>query len=146
MRELRDVENDADFEHFLVRTRIDIVPVLQALCERGVELSVRISGLSGTLKTRLLCVKPEYEELVFDSQGEHGLEKLDGTQKLQAEGPLDTLHVVFGAGHVEAVVFQGNPAFRARLPGAIARIQRRSSVRHPVPSVNPPVCSIGMPD
>jgi c-di-GMP-binding flagellar brake protein YcgR len=140
----RDIEKDPDFEHFLVRSKMDIISVLQALAQRKAELGVHVEGIAGTLHTRLISVRPEYEELVFDAAGLHGLDRLDGTQRLEADGMLDVARVVFTAAHVETTLYEGKPAFRGRIPGAIARIQRRGSVRYPVPSLNPPVCSTSL--
>ena len=53
---------------------------------------------------------------------------------------MDAVWFRFEAGHVTVVHGYGRPAFRARLPDKILRIQRRDSIRYPVPGLNPPVC------
>ena len=140
-----DVEQDPDLEHFLVRSRSDIVPVLLALAERRTPVTVRLEGVPEPLATRILSVKPQYEELVFDAAGMQHLDRLDGRQSLDARATQDSVQIVFTAKHLEPLAGGGQPAFRARLPQTIARIQRRNSARYPVPSLNPPVCHARIP-
>ena len=138
------VDEDPDLEHYLVRTRIDIVSVLRTLAERQIQVRVKFSHKADPAYTKLLSVKPEYEELVFDATGIPYVGSLQGTENLTAESRYDSIRILFSAGHLEAASYRGQPAFRARLPKAIARIQRRSSVRCPVPALNPPVVSVRM--
>ena len=138
------VDDDPDLEHYLVRTRIDIISVLRTLTERQIQVRVKFSRRPDPVYTKLLSIKPEYEELVFDVAGIPYLDSLDGSESLTAESRYDSIRVLFTAGHVEAASYRGQPAFRARIPKAIARIQRRSSVRCPVPALNPPVVSVRM--
>ena len=139
------VDEDPDLEHYLVRTRIDIVSMLRTLAERQIQIRVKFSRKPEPMYTKLVSVKPEYEELVFDAAGMPDLESLDGAESLTAESSHDSIRVLFSSGHAEAAIYRGQPAFRVRLPKVIARIQRRSSVRYPVPALNPPVVSVRMP-
>jgi c-di-GMP-binding flagellar brake protein YcgR len=140
-----DVEQDPDLEHFLVRSRSDILPVLQAMARRGTPVIARIEGASAPLATRLLSVKPHYEELVFDAAGMPDFDRLDGGQSLEVRATLDSVQIVFTARHLEPAPAGGLAAFRGRMPQTIARIQRRNSARYPVPSLNPPVCQARIP-
>lgn len=133
---------DADIDHYLLRSRIDILPVLNVLAENKVPIRIKFSRAVEPVETTLLSVKPEYEEMMFDAAGMRGLEVLDGTVSLEADVLIDATRISFSAGYVEAAIFRGKPAFRARVPESVARVQRRGSVRYPVPSLNPPVVSL----
>jgi len=138
------VDQDPELEHYLVRTRIDIISILRTLAARQIPIRVKFSRKTETLVTKLISVKPEYEELVFDAAGMRDPESLDDAERLTAESYYDSISILFSAAHVEAASYRGQPSFRARLPKALARIQRRSSVRCPVPALNPPVVSVRM--
>jgi c-di-GMP-binding flagellar brake protein YcgR len=130
---------DRDAEQFLVRSRQDILPILQAVASHQVPVRVRFADRPDAVDTRLLSVKPHYEELLFDAAGMGNLVFVEGQVTLSAAATYDYIHVSFHADHVEAAVFRGKPAFRARIPSAVSRSQRRGSMRFPVPSGNPPV-------
>ena len=126
-------------QQYLVRNRQDILPILHAISAHKVPVSVQFADRPQAFETRLLSVKPHYEELMFDAAGVSNLVFVQGQASLTAEATYDYLHVRFTAEHVEAAVFRGKPAFRACIPPGVTRSQRRGSMRFPVPSDNPPV-------
>ena len=140
------VDDDPDLEHYLVRTRTEIASILRNIAERQVSIRMQFSHQPEPVYTRLLSIKPEYEELVFDAAGLRDIESLDGAQSLTAEARYNSIRYLFSSTHAEAAVYRGQPAFRARLPKAVARIQRRGSVRFPVPALNPPLVVLPMPN
>ncbi len=140
------VDDDPDLEHYLVRTRTDIVSILRTLAERQISIRVQFSHKPEPAYTKLISIKPEFEELVFDASGVRDAAALDGAQSLTAEARYNSIRYLFSTAHAEAAVYRGQAAFRARLPKAVARIQRRGSVRCPVPSLNPPLVVLPMPD
>jgi len=135
-----------DDEHLLVRARINILPILGVLAAKALPVRVQFSSQARAVATRLLSLKPHYEELVFDGAGIDGLAALDGTTSLTVDAVYDHLHVRFTAGHAEAMSFNARPAFRACIPLELLRMQRRGSARYPVPSLNPPVVSMHIGD
>ena len=133
------VDRDPAHEKYLVHNRLDVLSILRALAAHAVTARVWLPGEREPVSTRLLAVKPQYEELVFDGNGIAALGSLNGEGTLTAEAAYDYIHLSFSAEHVESTVFRGAPAFRCRIPKTVARMQRRKSVRFPVPAVNPPM-------
>ena len=129
-------------ERYLLSTRREVLSVMQALAKWPVPVSVNLAQLRETAPCRLIAVNPAYEELVFDASGLSGVARLDGSGGLVAEAQLDAVWYRFESSNVEAVQGHGGKAFRARMPPVVARVQRRNSVRYPVPGVNPPVCEV----
>ena len=136
------VDQDPDLEHYLVRNRIEVLSVLRTLAERKIPIRITFSQKPEPMYAKLVSVKPEFEELVFDAAGTPYLESLDAAEGLMAESHYDSIRILFSSGYAEAAIYRGQPVFRARLPKALARIRRRSSVRCPVPALNPPVVSL----
>lgn len=128
-------------EQFLVQHRADILAILQAMAVSKVATAITFSDRAGTVDSRLLSLKPHYEELVFDGSGIGNLVFAEGQTHVTVEAHYDYLHVRFEASHIEADTWQGKPAFRACIPKTIVRAQRRTSMRFPVPSDRPPVVS-----
>ncbi|MFM9968866.1 MAG: flagellar brake protein [Burkholderiales bacterium] len=127
-------------ERYVLRTRRDVLPVFSALAKWPIPISTRLIQLGTAHVSRLIAVNPAFEELVFDATGLPGVERLDGSEGLVGEAQMDAVWFRFEADHVEAVRGYVQPAFRARLPKILSRMQRRDSIRYPVPAMNPPVC------
>lgn len=125
-----------------LRTRRDVLSVFTVLARLPVPITTTITQLGVTFESRLLSVDPAYEELIFDATGLAGVESLDGSGGLVASTQLDAVWYQFEAAHVQAVRGHARPALRARLPAIIMRMQRRDSIRYPVPGLNPPVCDV----
>lgn len=138
-------DGDPDIDHYILRARIDILPVLRALAEREIPIRVKFSRVAEPLDTRLLSVRPEYEELIFDATEVRDFDALDGTQSMEAGAKIDVIRIFFSTGYAEAAMFRGQRVFRARVPETIARVQRRGSVRYQVPALNPPVVRLRLP-
>lgn len=129
-------------ERYVLRNRRDVLPVFAALAKWPIPITMRLSQLGASFSSRLIAVNPAFEELVFDASGLAGVERLDGSEGLIAEAQMDAVWFHFEAEHAEAVRGYVQPAFRARLPKVLTRLQRRDSIRYPVPAFNPPVCDV----
>lgn len=135
-------ESTEGMERYVLSARRDVLPVMQALANSPVPLELTVEQLDATIGSTLLRVTPAFEELVFDATGLGGLERLDGSAGVRAKAQLDTVWYSFDAAFAEAAPGRGRPALRARLPDQVKRMQRRDSIRYPVPSINPPVCDV----
>lgn len=135
-------DSESGQERYELRTRRDVLSVFAVLARLPVPIKTTITQLGVTFDSRLLSVDPAHEELIFDASGLAGLERLDGSGGLMASAQLDAVWYQFEASDVQAIRGHTQPAFRARLPAILMRMQRRDSIRYPVPSLNPPVCDI----
>ncbi len=120
--------------------------VFSALARSPIPVTLSVTQLGVSLTTRLIAVNPAFEELVFDASGLPDLERLDGSAGLVGSAQMDAVWFRFEAGHVEAVRGYAQPAIRARMPPMLQRMQRRDSIRYPVPALNPPVCDVLLGD
>lgn len=135
-------ELGAGTERYELRTRRDILPVLTGLAKWPIPIKARIAQLDASFTSRLIAVNPAFEELVFDATGLEGAERLDGSEGLVAEAQMDTVWFRFETEHVEYARGYEHPVFRARMPSLLSRLQRRDSIRYPVPAMNGPVCDV----
>ena len=103
-------------------------------------VAVNLLQHGSALTSRLIAVNPAFEELVFDANGLEDVGGLDGSAGLTASAQMNTAWFRFTAENAVVVRGYPQPAFRARLPSVILRMQRRESMRYPVPAFNAPVC------
>lgn len=136
------LDSNEGLERYVLSARRDVLPVMHALANGPVPLELTVEQLNATIDSRLLKVTPAFEELVFDATALGGLERLDGSAGVRAKAQLDTVWYSFEATFAEVAPGRGRPALRARLPDQVKRMQRRDSIRYPVPSMNPPVCDV----
>ena len=137
-------DNNPDNEHYLVKTRPDILSILRALARHKVPMRLQFYDRPVPVEARLLSVKPYYEELLFDGSKISNLVFVEGQNSLTASANYDYLHIRFNCDHVEAVRNHSAMAFRACIPQSLMRLQRRGSARFPVPADNPPVVRLLM--
>lgn len=136
------VDPETGEARYELRTRSDVLSVFSALAKSPIPVTLSLTQLGLSLTTRLIAANPAFEELVFDATGLANSQRLDGSAGLVGSAQMDAVWYRFGAEHVEAVRGYAQPAFRARLPSMILRMQRRDSIRYPVPALNPPVCDV----
>ncbi len=128
-----------DLEPYLVHSHIDILANLRRLIDQHALVSVYFDQGASFIVTRLLGVNPEFEELIFDlSPDERTNEKLLASSSLTMVAFLNHIKVQFTVNHAELTQFQGGPAFRARSPRSILRLQRRTAFRARTPMARSP--------
>ena len=137
-----NTEPEDGTSRYEIRTRRDVLAVFSALARSSVPVTTSIAQLGVNLASRLVAFNPAFEELVFDATGLAGLERLDGSGGLAASAQMDAVWFRFEATHVEVVRGYAHPAFRARMPSILMRMQRRDSIRYPLPGINSPVCDV----
>jgi c-di-GMP-binding flagellar brake protein YcgR len=129
-------------ERYVLRMRRDVLRVFAALAKRPVPIWVKTDQLGAAFSSRLIAFNPFFEELIFDASNLPGADRLDGRGGLTARVQMDAIWYRFEAAHV--ITLKGYPqvAFRAQIPKMMDRLQRRSSARVAVPTINPPTLDI----
>lgn len=128
-----------------VNSRPDVVAIFSALVDSPIPITMRFSQTDETLTCLLVAVNPSFEELVFDASGfAQVVAQLNGSGGLAATVQINAVWFSFEALNAVAAHGYPHPAFRARMPSTISRMQRRESIRYPVPAFNSPVCDVPM--
>ena len=126
-----------------VRSRPDVVAIFSALVDSPIPITMRLSQTQQTLACFLVAVNPSFEELIFDASGfAEVVAPLNGSGTLEATVQINAVWFSFEALTAVAAPGYPHPAFRARMPSTISRMQRRNSIRYPVPAFNAPVCDV----
>lgn len=129
----------------MLRTRRDVLRIFESLAGSEVPVTLYFPRLGTSFSSRLIAFNPAYEELIFDATYLPGFARLADGDELTAELNLNAVWYRFEAGHVQVVGGYPVAAIRARVPAVVARLQRRDSIRYPVPALNPPVCDVRLP-
>ncbi|MCY7388647.1 MAG: flagellar brake protein [Burkholderiales bacterium] len=128
-----------DQEPFLVYSRIDIVANLRVLIDQQVRATVYFNQNEDFIVTRILSMNPEFEELIFDMAMEHRTnEKLLASSGLTVVAFVNHIKVQFSLNRAEVTQWEDSPAFRARTPRSILRLQRRTAFRASTQIANSP--------
>ncbi len=90
-------------ERYILRSRLDVLPVLQSLAKWPIPVRLQLNQLSAFFSSRLIVVTPAFEEMVFDASGLDGAERLDGSAGLVAEAQMDAVWFRFEAEHAVSV-------------------------------------------
>ncbi len=134
---------DDGAEQYRVNTRPEILAILRALVTDKVMVTVYFVGREQMLKSRILAVNPQFEELIIDC----GLNGRANNEMVQsAEISIEAYHhqikIIFDVEHVQLTIFDSSPAFRMRLPNTLLRLQRRNDYRARSPVLSSATISI----
>jgi c-di-GMP-binding flagellar brake protein YcgR len=132
-----------ELERYTLYSRGEIVAMLRQLQRARLPVTIFAGAPGNFALTRLLAVKPDFEELVFElplDPAQHALVLSAGPLVLVAF--LELVKLQFGARAAESIEHDGRPALRVRLPGEMLRLQRRDFFRVRTPTERPPTCLV----
>jgi len=117
----------------VVRERLEVVSTLRQLARSGEAIYADLNGEARpALRTRLLAVNPDFEEMIFDCFDDASANRRAmQTEQVNFQCWVDGVELRFYAGKGEATVHSGHPALRLRLPARMLRLQRREYYRVP---------------
>jgi c-di-GMP-binding flagellar brake protein YcgR len=136
--------DDLDFR---IRSRDEIVRILRHMAKSRETLTVSFDAGKESMPSLLLGVDAPQDRVIFDN----GPEEEVNRRLLQSAGATllgrhNLVQVRFEVGKVERISVNGGPAFAARLPEWIVRMQRRKFYRLIAPADRPLSCRFTLPD
>jgi c-di-GMP-binding flagellar brake protein YcgR len=133
----------AALDRYTVGSRNEIVAFLRQLHEEHCAVTVYFGDVGAFAVTRLLAVKPDFEELVCALPSKPAeRDPLLACGTLVFVAFLDQVKLQFAARAAEAMPYEGQPAFRVRLPEQLLRLQRRDFARVRTPLDRPAICLV----
>ncbi|MET0268237.1 MAG: flagellar brake protein, partial [Duganella sp.] len=123
---------------FEIDSRKEIVSLLRAIGQKNQLIRMLIKGESDVCVTSILDVDEQRDTIVLDcSIDPEQNKRIASAERLSFETTLDKVRILFGAERIEALVHEGNPAFRISVPSTLIRVQRREFYRIATPVGNP---------
>lgn len=131
-------ENFDDLEQFRIRSRREIVFLLDGVRSQRQLVKMSADGSSEAVLTSILAVDGEEGLIWFDAAPSRTQNhRLTTCDQISFDTKLDQIRVLFSTEKAEPDDHQGYPALRVPLPESMVRIQRRQFYRVNVPRANP---------
>lgn len=130
-------------ERYAVYSRVEVLGLLRQLLDLGVLTNVYYDQAGSFFLTALLSINPDFEELVIDAASDEALQnRLLASRRLVFVAFIDGVKVQFEAARAEAMMFEGRPALRVRVPERVIRMQRREFFRVRPLASRPVLCTM----
>lgn len=140
------IDWDADqsqYARFLLRARAEIVQVLRGVARSRELVTLYFDQGQRFFLTSLLAVDPEHDALLLDWGVDEDLNRRAlAASHLVCVTAHERVKVQFALDGVTQVEWNGRPAFRARLPRVLLKLQRREYYRLVCPLRAPLVCHL----
>jgi c-di-GMP-binding flagellar brake protein YcgR len=138
-----ELENWHDYE---VDSRREIVALLRQISDKNQLIRVLVHGEADVCVTTILGVDVDNDRIVLDrSINRDQNQRIVEAQRVNCETTLDKIRILFRAGGLRDITFEGRPALCAEIPATLIRLQRREYYRMQTPVSNPVHALIPMP-
>lgn len=136
-----------DISNYMIHSRMEIIYILRALQHKNELVTAYFNQGKDFILTSIIDVDPETDTIIFDYGANELLNKrILESDKIILVTTQDKVKVQFVTGRMQEVEYLGRPAFRAKLPDELLKLQRREYYRLATPVVNPIKCSFTLPD
>lgn len=137
-----ELENWHDYR---VESRKEVIALLRSIGEKNQLVTMSLRGEANLCVTSVLDVDAEHVYLDCSVNSEQN-RRIAAAERVAFETSLDKIRILFAAdGGLQAVSWDGRPAFRMALPASMVRLQRREFYRMPTPVSHPVHALIPLP-
>lgn len=130
-----------DYAQFLLHTKSEILFVLRSLLEHVTQITIFFNEGKDMLLTTLVSVDDEGIVIDYGASSEMN-RKAQTVDKLFCVASLQKVRIQFLLRGLVQVTYGGRPAFRAKLPSDLLRLQRREFFRLTMPITRPLRCKM----
>ncbi|MBV2234764.1 MAG: flagellar brake protein [Sterolibacterium sp.] len=134
---------DEEERDFTLRSRSEILAILRSLIHHNALMTVYFNQGQDFMLSSLLHLAEDGRTLVLDVGSNADMNRRAlSVDKLICVSNLDKVKIQFVLDGVDAVQYEGRPAFLANVPASLVRLQRRDTYRFVLPVLQPLRCSI----
>lgn len=130
-----------DYAQFLLHSKSEIVYVLSSLLEHVSQITVFFNEGKDLLLTTVVAIADDSLILDYGAHGETNRKALT-VEKLFCVASLEKVRIQFLLRGLTEVAYEGRPAFQAKLPTDLLRLQRREFFRLTMPITRPLKCKM----
>jgi len=132
-----------DASRFRIYSRVEIVALLRAIAAHRELVTVEFGGTDDFILSVVLAVDQDAGTVVLDHGADpDAMRRLLRAPRLRVVTQLDRVRVQFQSDSARAVVHEGGPALRMRVPESVLRFQKRGTYRLKIPLSRPLTCEI----
>jgi c-di-GMP-binding flagellar brake protein YcgR len=133
-----ELEQSDDYSRFLLHSKSEILAILRALMQKGAMITVHFDKGRSFLLTSIIALNADNRTLTLDfGSNDEMNRKALSADRLIFTALIDKVKVQFSLGSVSQTQNDGRPAFLARMPETLLRLQRREFFRLSTPVANP---------
>jgi c-di-GMP-binding flagellar brake protein YcgR len=130
-----------DDARYHVRARLEVLQILRSIAKSGSVISAHAGQGPSFILTTLLAVDADAGCIYLDvGQDEAVNRRLTTSSQVLCVSTQDRVKIQFYADQLELSDFDNRPAFRAKLPDWLMKLQRREYFRVVTPIANPVIC------
>lgn len=135
-----------DYSRFLLDDRLEVAVILRGLVQKRCIVTAYPDGSREFFLSSVLSFDEDRQRLVLDPPAdEQARERAAAAASLACTALLDKVKVQFSVGPLQAIDFEGFPAFSAAAPDQVLRLQRRDYFRLIAPVSHALECTIPVP-
>ncbi len=133
-----ELEQSDEYSRYLLYSKAEILAVLRTVVQKGALITVHFDHQQSFLLTSMIALDAERQGFVLDLGGDDEMNrKALLAQSLILTTVVDKVKVQFRIDALFATQHEGRPAFFARIPDALLRLQRREYFRLSTPIATP---------
>lgn len=141
-----DIETIDDGK-YRIASKVEIVAILRDLLKAGELVTAYFNSGRDFVVTAVLEVDAERGFAVLDSGADPKQnERLLASGQISATTSQHGVRIQFKTGPVQAISFDGRPAFRVPVPDSLVKLQRREYYRMSTPLMRPVKCELPTAD
>jgi c-di-GMP-binding flagellar brake protein YcgR len=141
-----DTNEDA-YSKYLLFSRAEILYVLRAITQKGSLVTVTFDAGNQFFLTSLLTLSSDGNWLYFDPGSDQAVnQRALKASRLAITTTLDKVKIQFSVDGLHTSEFHDRPAFAAKTPETLLRLQRREYYRLSTPIAAPLTCRFSLPD
>lgn len=145
-RRLEPIQDD-DSKDYTLHARGEILGVLRALCTHGSLMTLYFNHGKDFLLSAILHLSQDGQTMLIDVGSDPEMNRRALTaDKIICVSNLDKIKIQFTLDKVSLQQYQGRPAFVAKPPASLLRLQRREFYRFVMPVLQPLKCHIPLED
>jgi flagellar brake protein len=130
-----------DDARYHVRARLEVLQILRSIVKAGSVISAYAGQGQTFILTTLLAIDADTGWIYLDvGQDEAANRRLTTSSQVLCVSTQDRVKIQFYADQLELSDFDGLPAFRAKLPDWLMKLQRREYFRVQTPIAHPLIC------
>lgn len=134
---------EQDEQDYTLQSRTEILAILRALIEQSALMTVYFNQGQDFILSSLLQLSEADRTLVLDVGSDPAMNRRAlEVDRLICVSNLDKVKIQFVLDGVDAIKFEGRPAFLANVPSTLVRLQRRDFYRFVLPVLQPLRCII----
>lgn len=133
-----ELEQSDEYSRYLLYSKAEILAVLRTVIQKGALITVHFDHRQSFLLTSMIALDAERQGFVLDLGSDDEMNrKALLAQSLILTTIVDKVKVQFRVDTLSATQHEGRPAFFARFPDALLRLQRREYFRLATPVATP---------